>query len=102
MRWQSSKGKTYLYEAHGKVSKSLGRKTPELERRKREHDAKRLKLKNRVKVLQKRQGSMAPVNRALSLGRVPKIAARILRALDREGSAGQSRYRRRHKRFVRI
>lgn len=88
MRWQSSKGKTYLYEARGKVSKSLGRKTSELEHRKREHDAKKLKLKNWVKVLQKRQASMAPVNRALSLGRVPKIAARILRALDREGLLG--------------
>jgi hypothetical protein len=88
MRWQSSKGKTYLYEAHGKVSKSLGRKGVQTERAKRDHDAKRTKLKDWVKVLQKRQDAMAPVNRALSLGRVPKIAARILRALDREGLLG--------------
>jgi len=31
---------------------------------------------------------MAPVNRALGLGRIPTIAARILRALDREGLLG--------------
>jgi hypothetical protein len=88
MRWQRSKGKTYLYEARGKVSKSLGRKSPELERMKRDHDAKKEKLKDWVKVLEKRQALMAPVNRALGLGRVPTIVARILRALEREGLLG--------------
>ena len=88
LRWQESKGKTYLYEAHGKVSKSLGRKTAELERKKAEHDAKRARLKDRVKALAKRIEQMAPVNRALGLGRIPDIAARIVRALDREGLLG--------------
>ena len=88
LRWQQSKGKSYLYEAHGKVSKSLGRKTAELERKKAEHDATRARLKDRVKALAKRIEQMAPVNRALGLGRIPDIAARIVRALDREGLLG--------------
>lgn len=88
MRWQKSKGKTYLYEAHGTVSKSQGRKSRDLERRKAEHDAERARLKDWAKVLDKRLNDMAPVNRALGIGRIPTIAARIVRALDREGLLG--------------
>jgi hypothetical protein len=89
IRSQTSKGRRYMYEVHGNVRKSLGRETPALLKRKAAHDARRLALKNSIKTLEKRLDSMAPVNRALGLGRMPTIAARIVRALDREGLLGK-------------
>ena len=82
--WQTSRGKRYLTEQHRKVRKSLGRETPELKTKKAAHDAKRKALTAKVKGLKKRLDQMAPVNRALKLGRIPTIAANILRELDRE------------------
>jgi hypothetical protein len=70
------------------VRKSLGRETPTLLRQKAEHDTRRAALKRTVRTLAKRLDDMAPVNRALGLGRIPTIAARILRALDHEGLLG--------------
>jgi hypothetical protein len=86
--WQTSRGKRYLTEQHGKVRKSLGRETPELTAKKETHVAKRKALTAKVKGLKKRLDQMAPVNRALKLGRMPTIAANILRELDREGLLG--------------
>ena len=86
--WQTSRGKRYLCEQHYKVRKSLGRETAALKKRKQEHDAKRSALTSRVRGLRKRLDQMAPVNRALALGRIPSIAAGILRELDRENLLG--------------
>ena len=88
LRSQASKGMRYMYEVHGSVRRSLGRETPELRRQKARHDAHRATLKKNVRGLEKRLDDMAPVNRALGLGRIPTIAARILRALDREALLG--------------
>jgi hypothetical protein len=88
LRSQASKGMRYMYEIHGSVRRSLGRETPELQRQKARHDAHRATLKKTVRALEKRFDDMAPVNRALGLGRIPAIAARILRALDREALLG--------------
>ncbi|MEP7248083.1 MAG: nucleotidyltransferase domain-containing protein [Gammaproteobacteria bacterium] len=86
--WQTSKGRRYLTEQHGRVRKSLGRETPELRAKKDAHDQKRKALTTKVKGLKKRLDQMAPVNRALKLGRMPTIAANILRELDRENLLG--------------
>ena len=88
LRSQSSKGKRYMYEVHGTVRKSLGPETQALIKRKAQHDARRAALQKTVRSLAKRLDEMAPVNRALGLGRMPTIAARILRELDREGLLG--------------
>ena len=88
LRAQSSKGKRYMYEVHGTVRKSLGPETPALIKRKAQHDARRATLQKTVGSLAKRLAEMAPVNRALGLGRMPTIAARIVRELDREGLLG--------------
>jgi hypothetical protein len=88
LRSQTSKGNRYMYEVHGSVRKSLGRETPTLLRRKAQHDARRAALKTTIRSLEKRLDDMAPVNRALGLGRMPAIAARILRELDHEGLLG--------------
>jgi hypothetical protein len=84
----TSKGQQYVYENHGTVRKSLGRATPELLRKKEHHAVRRKALQTRVKALWKRIDNMAPVNRALRLGTMRRIAARILRELDREGLLG--------------
>lgn len=88
IRVQSSKGQRYVYEVHGTVRKSLGRESPELLKRKERHDAKRIELQKRVKTLEKRLTAAAPVNKALKLGTMRTIAAKIIRALDREHLLG--------------
>jgi hypothetical protein len=88
MRAQSSKGGRYMYEVHGSVRKSLGRETPALIKQKAVLDARRTELTKRSKSLEKKLDQMAPVNRALGLGRMRTIAARIIRALDREQLLG--------------
>ena len=77
-----------MYEVHGTVRKSLGRETSELIRKKSAHDARRASLKDTARRLEKRIEQMAPVNRALGLGHMQTIAARILREIDREGLLG--------------
>jgi hypothetical protein len=88
MRWQSSKGRRYLYQAHGSVRKCLGVQSPGTETRKADHDGAHANLRDRAKTLSKRLDKMAPVNRALALGRLPTIAARVIRELDKEGLLG--------------
>ena len=84
LHWQSSKGNRYLYEKRHGLRKSLGRETPALVQRKADHDLRRKTVASTSKGLRTRLDRMAPVNRALNLGRLPTIAARILRELDRE------------------
>ena len=88
LRSQTSKGRRYMYEVHGAVRKSLGPETPALLKTKAEHDARRVALKRSMKAIERRLDDMAPVNRALGLGRMPDIAARIVRALDQTGLLG--------------
>lgn len=88
MRSQASKGARYMYQVHGHVRKSLGRETPALKKVKAEHDFRRAELKKRSAALEKRMASMAPVNRALAIGGMREIAARIVRALDRDRLLG--------------
>jgi hypothetical protein len=84
----TSKGRPYVYENHGSVRKSLGRATPQLLLKKQQHATRRKALQTRVKALWKRIENMAPVNQALRLGNMRRIAARVLRELDREGLLG--------------
>lgn len=88
MRVQSSKGKRYVYQVHSTVRKSLGPETTELIRGKKAHDEKRAALIQRAKATLKRIDDAAPVNKALGLGGMRSIAARIIRALDREQLLG--------------
>lgn len=82
MKWAKRRSGDYLIRKTGTVERSLGPRSPETERIKAEYDANRKALKERQKQLWGRLEEMARVNKALRLGRVPKIAARILRALD--------------------
>lgn len=84
--WNRSKERRYLYEKKGGVSKSLGRETPELIQRKLAHDD----AAKRARALGARIDKMAPVNRAIGLARLPAIAAKVLRELDKEQLLGAS------------
>jgi hypothetical protein len=88
MRWVTRKGTEYLHHKRRKRERSLGRRSPETEARYRAFVSGRAELEERLAQLSARLDRMAPVNRALQLGRVPTIAARVLRKLDDEGLLG--------------
>jgi hypothetical protein len=85
MRWHTVNGVEYLYRA----KRSLGPRGPERERIKTDYDAHRFGLQSRLETLNLRLGEMTRVNRAMGLGRVPKLSARILRKLDSAGLLGR-------------
>ena len=80
--WNTSKGARYLYSIRNGVRTPIGRETPELAQMKAEHDARGKRLRQLIRPLVARMERMAPVNRALRLGRLPSLPARILRDLD--------------------
>lgn len=93
MVWETSKGQDYLFRAYyaddGKRrQKSLGRLSPETEAMKLTFEQERASAIASRKRLDEVLGRQAAVNRALGMGRVPMIAARILRLLDQRGFLG--------------
>ena len=86
--WNTSHGRRYLYEKREGRRRSLGRETPALIHHKAEHDKLSKELRARLRPLSKRIETMAPVNRAIGIARLPTIAAKILRELDGEGLLG--------------
>ena len=89
MRWVSVNGVQYLYRVTGAVRNSLGRRSPETERIKADYSEQRDRLRNRRNRLSARLKEMDRVNRAHGLGRMPLIAARVLRKLDEAGLLGR-------------
>ena len=90
MSWKTLSGRDYLYRKVSGSAKSLGPRSPETEELKTAFEAGRERNAAMVRGLIKRIGEMAPVNRALRLGRLPRIAARILRKLDASGLLGRN------------
>lgn len=88
LTWNKSNDKRYLYrKVHG-ISKSLGRETPELSALKASESIRKPALRQRVRQLQSNLDRMAPVNRAIGIARMPTIAAKVIRELDREKLLG--------------
>ncbi len=89
--WSSTKGIDYLLRSEKaspgalRRQKSLGRRSPETERIKADFDQGRAEAQNRYAALQEVMQRQASVNRVLGLGRVPRLGARIIRALDDHG-----------------
>jgi hypothetical protein len=88
MRWAERNGKEYLLRKIGKTETSLGLRNDETEvaydaflRGRSENTERRAGLSERL-------DQLAPVNVAMGLGRMPSIAARILRACDERGLLG--------------
>jgi hypothetical protein len=88
-----SKGHEYLvrsyYDKAGlRKQTSLGARSPETEKMKTDFEARRAAAEDRWKNLRDTMERQTAVNRALGLGRVPLIGARIMRALDGFGMLG--------------
>lgn len=90
MVWKSVHGNEYLYRKSGDAWRSLGRRGPGTEHAFHRFHTGRDANKARIKALDETIRRMAPVNRALRLGRVPWVAARLLRKLERKRLLGEA------------
>jgi hypothetical protein len=89
MRWGERNGADYLLRKIGRTETSLGRRSADTERIYEAFAKGRIENQDRLKGLAKRLDELAPVNRAMGLGRVPVLAARILRRCDEAGLLGK-------------
>jgi hypothetical protein len=86
MHWKTSEnGKQYLYNTKGRVEKSLGVRSVETERIYAHQAERTIEAKERLETSWVMLEKQARLSKALSLGRLPPIAARILRKLDDVG-----------------
>jgi hypothetical protein len=84
MSWKkSTNDKEYLYKKTSGIWRSLGPRSLETEMIYSQFHSGRDNSKERVTRLAQRLDELAPVNRAMALGRVPLLTARIIRALDK-------------------
>ena len=93
MVWSSTKGHEYLlrstYDKKGlRRQISLGARSPATERIKADYERSRADASARLAELLQVLERQAAVNRALGLGRVPLIGARVIRSLDQNGLLG--------------
>jgi hypothetical protein len=94
MVWEITKGHEYLIRAYyedGSVrrrQKSLGRRTAETELIKKTFDVERIEAGEDKKSRKALLVQQAAINRVLGLGRVPQMAAKILRNVEAAGLLG--------------
>ena len=85
MHWKTGpNGQRYLYATNGRKEKSLGVQSPETEATFAAHGERIAELRSRIERSKETLDRSARMSKALYLGRVPMIAARILRRLDDE------------------
>jgi hypothetical protein len=89
MRWAERNGREYLLRKIGKTETSLGLRTSKTEAAYEAFLSGRNENTDRLAGLADRLDKLAPVNVAMGLGRMPSIAARILRACDERGLLGE-------------
>ena len=89
MTWKSVGGRDYLYRKVDGAWKSLGPRSAETELTSVRFKEGQAAIKARRKSLGEQIRRMAPVNRAMRLGRVPLTSARVLRKLDEQGLLGR-------------
>jgi hypothetical protein len=89
MRWAKRGNADYLLRKIGKRETSLGVRSTALEQAYAAYIKGRAENQDRLTQLAKRLDEFAPVNRAMGLGRVPTIAASILRYCDEAHLLGQ-------------
>lgn len=89
MRWGKRNGREYLLRKIGKTETSLGLRTKETEATYEAFLRGRSENSDRLAGLSERLDQLAPVNVAMGLGRMPSIAARILRECDEQGLLGE-------------
>ena len=89
VRWVARGNKEYLLRKSGAHEASLGRRSEETELAYKAFLNGRESNRAKLKGLSDRLNDLAPVNRAMGLGRLPTIAARIIRRCDDKGLLGQ-------------
>lgn len=89
MRWVEQGGREYLLRKRSRAETSLGPRSPETEGIHRQFLDGRTRVADEARALEARLEEMAPVNVALGLGRVPKLAARLMRRLHEAGLLGR-------------
>jgi hypothetical protein len=91
MRWKISKGGTYLVRSlDGRgTQKSLGKQSVETEAIYNTFTSGKAAADERVESIRQRLEEQARFNRAARIGRVPTIAAKVLRKLDRDRILGR-------------
>lgn len=90
MRWKTVRQTEYLFrdkDRHGN-GKSLGRRSPETEQLLAAFTQGRAAAQERLRQIRDQVNEQARLNKALRLGRVPRIVARVLRELDEAGLHG--------------
>ena len=87
--WKRVSGHEYLYRKRRANWRSVGRRSEETERLYEAFTSGRDQIKKRLASLDARLRRSARVNRALNLGRVPFVAARIIRRLTDEKLLGR-------------
>jgi hypothetical protein len=89
MAWKDRGGREYLYRRHGHIEKSLGPRSPDSEAIYNAFTQGKILVEHRADGLRKTLEGMARVNRAMAIGRVPRLISRILRRLDDAGVLGE-------------
>lgn len=80
--------RSYYASSGARRQKVEGRRSAEMEAKKADWEAARASAKETLAARQEQIGRQAAVNRALRLGRVPLLTAKIIRALDHAGLLG--------------
>ncbi len=88
MTWKTVSSRQYLYRKVGDAWKSLGVRSSETELAYERFKAGQAAIRARRKSIGAQIQRMAPVNRAMRLGRMPVTSARILRKLGEQGLLG--------------
>jgi hypothetical protein len=88
MHWRKVGGQDYLARKYGNSWHGLGLRSADTEAIKAAYTEQRTRLKSRITKVDARLDTMSKINRGYSLGRMPTIAARILRKLDAQGLLG--------------
>lgn len=89
MRWVHRGSQDYLHAKKNRSEKSLGPRSLETEEIYQNFIRERSEAKQRKLQLEQKVRTMAPINRALGLGRVPSVASKILRRLHDKGLLGR-------------
>lgn len=91
MTWKHSRNKEYLFRLSGRTGhgRSLGVRSPETEKIEAEFRDGKTRALARLDAIKSRLDAFAVINKALRLGRVPTVVAKILRQLDERGLLGQ-------------
>ncbi len=91
MTWKKSRGNEYLFRLTGRTGygKSLGPRSPDTERIYAEFHEGKERAEHRLNSITGRLDEIARINKALRLGRVPLVVAKLLRALDERNLLGE-------------